>query len=99
MMQAKSFGPQTGSNSRAHSFWPYDQVPFVRAAAKYRNGDIRLTFQSSCVADFLREEADHWLPAFSSLLQLRTPPTFPVIMHRVSTDLNVGSGLFDDEVN
>ncbi|KAJ7436602.1 hypothetical protein B0H11DRAFT_1649185, partial [Mycena galericulata] len=74
----------------------YDQVPFVRATAKYRNGDIRLTFHSSWAADFLREEADHWLPAFSSLLQLCTP-TFPVIMHRVSTDFNVGSGVFNDE--
>ncbi|KAJ7504023.1 hypothetical protein B0H11DRAFT_1640362, partial [Mycena galericulata] len=74
----------------------YDQVPFVRAAAKYRNGDLRLTFQSSWAANFLRDDADYWLPAFSSLLQLRTP-TFPVIMHRVSTGFNVGSGVSDGE--
>ncbi|KAJ6624198.1 hypothetical protein B0H10DRAFT_2212928 [Mycena sp. CBHHK59/15] len=76
----------------------YFEVPFVRAAAKYRNGDIRLTLQSSSAADLLMEEADHWLPAFSSLLQLRIP-SFPVVMHRVPTDFNVGSGLPDSEEN
>ncbi|KAJ7210656.1 hypothetical protein C8J57DRAFT_989888, partial [Mycena rebaudengoi] len=74
----------------------YTEVPFVRATAKYRNGDVRLTLQSSHAAVLLMEEADHWLPAFSSLLRLRTP-TFPVVMHRVSTDFNVGSGVLDGE--
>ncbi|KAJ7728906.1 hypothetical protein B0H16DRAFT_233196 [Mycena metata] len=70
----------------------HTQVPFVRATAKHRNGDIRLTLQSSHAAALLMEEVDHWLPTFSSLLQLRTL-TFPIIMHRVPTSFNIGSGL------
>ncbi|KAJ7433392.1 hypothetical protein B0H11DRAFT_1939528 [Mycena galericulata] len=70
----------------------YKQVPFVRATTKYCNGNICIIFQLSHAAALLTEEADHWLPAFSSLLQLCIP-TFPVVMHCVSTDFNVGSGL------
>jgi hypothetical protein len=40
------------------------------AVAKHRNGDIRITCQSSYGVALLVEEVDHWLPAFSSLLQL-----------------------------
>ncbi|KAJ7181939.1 hypothetical protein C8R46DRAFT_1313652 [Mycena filopes] len=54
----------------------YAEVPFVRAAVKHHNGDVRLTLQSTHAARLLSAEADYWLPAFSSLLCLRTP-TFP----------------------
>ncbi|KAJ7870627.1 hypothetical protein B0H14DRAFT_3573806 [Mycena olivaceomarginata] len=67
-------------------------MPLVRAVAKYRNGDIRLTFHSAWAASLLTSEADHWLPVFSSLLQLRAP-TFRVVMHRVSTSFELGTGL------
>ncbi|KAJ7156743.1 hypothetical protein C8R46DRAFT_1004503 [Mycena filopes] len=74
----------------------YAEVPFVRAAAKHHNGDVRLTLQSTHAARLLSAEADYWLPAFSSLLCLRTP-TFPVVMHRVPTDFEVGGGALDGE--
>ncbi|KAJ6518568.1 hypothetical protein DFH09DRAFT_1331807 [Mycena vulgaris] len=71
-------------------------MPLVRAVTKYRNGDIRLTFHSAWAASVLTEEAEHWLPVFSSFLQLRAP-TFLVVMHRVSTDFEVGTGLPNDD--
>ncbi|KAJ7851409.1 hypothetical protein B0H14DRAFT_3661284 [Mycena olivaceomarginata] len=76
----------------------YVEMPLVRAVAKYRNGDIRLTFHSAWAASLLTSEADHWLPVFSSLLQLRAP-TFPVVMHRVSTSFELGTGLPNGDDN
>ncbi|KAJ6624006.1 hypothetical protein B0H10DRAFT_2213057 [Mycena sp. CBHHK59/15] len=74
----------------------YSDMPLVRAVTKYRNGDIHLTFHSTWAASVLTEEAEHWLPVFSSFLQLRAP-TFPIVMHRVSTDFEVGTGLPNDD--
>ncbi|KAJ6623330.1 hypothetical protein B0H10DRAFT_1725190, partial [Mycena sp. CBHHK59/15] len=71
-----------------------DAVPSARAVAKYRKGDIRLTVQSSAEVDYLRRNTDSWLPAFSSQLELRSP-TFAVVMHRVPTDFEIGTGVYD----
>ncbi|KAJ6608904.1 hypothetical protein B0H10DRAFT_1651915, partial [Mycena sp. CBHHK59/15] len=71
-----------------------DAVPSARAVAKYRNSDIRLTVQSSAEVDYLRRHTDSWLPAFSSQLELRSP-TFAVVMHRVPTDFEIGTTVYD----
>ncbi|KAJ7616900.1 hypothetical protein DFH06DRAFT_910399, partial [Mycena polygramma] len=73
-----------------------DSTPSARAVAKFRNGDIRLTLARVSDVNLLRENSDDWLPAFSSLLQLRSP-SYAIVMHRVPTDFDVGSGVFVDD--
>ncbi|KAI5833774.1 hypothetical protein K523DRAFT_100936 [Schizophyllum commune Tattone D] len=62
--------------------------PSVRAVAKLRNGNIRLTAQSAAEARLLDDRSTVWLPSFSTNLHVHFP-TYPIVLHRVPTRLNL----------
>jgi hypothetical protein len=58
----------------------WETQPSAAAIAKHRNSNICITLQTPDEAKQLQEAHTEWLPAFSPLLQLRTP-SFAVIIH------------------